>query len=261
MSLDSVPIWGLFAGMFLVVVISIEAGYGLGHVANWRKVDEKESPTSAIAAAILGLVAFMLAFAFGIASNRFDARTELVCDEANAIRTTFLRTDFLPEPDRVDAKELLREYLNNRLTVVQAGNFEEELANEALRDVDRFRIRMWDMAVTNANKDMNSDFAALYLQSLNDLFNVHAARLAVGVQTRIPIGIWTVLFLLTILGMMAVGYHMGIAASKRSMSTLILALSFALVVTTIASLDRPNCFIKVLQYPLIDLQSSMSAEN
>ena len=60
MSLDSLPIWGLFAGTFFVVTISIEAGYGLGHIANWRTVDEKESPTSAVSAAILGLVAFML---------------------------------------------------------------------------------------------------------------------------------------------------------------------------------------------------------
>jgi hypothetical protein len=44
MNLDSLPIWGLFAGVFLVVMLSIEAGYGLGQVANWRVVDEKESP-------------------------------------------------------------------------------------------------------------------------------------------------------------------------------------------------------------------------
>lgn len=61
MSLDSVPIWVLFIRSFLLVMISIEAGNGLGHVANWRKIDEKESPTSAVAAAILGLVALMLA--------------------------------------------------------------------------------------------------------------------------------------------------------------------------------------------------------
>lgn len=261
MSLDSVPIWGLFVGLFLLVMISIEAGYGLGHVANWRKIDEKESPTSAVAAAILGLVAFMLAFTFDIASNRFDARTQFVSEETNAIRTTFLRTDFLPEPDRAEAKNLLKQYLATRVAFIQAGNFEQELMNEGLREVDRFRIRMWDMAVTNAHKDMNTDFAVLYLQSLNDLFNVHTSRLAVGVQKRIPAGIWTVLFLLTILGMIGVGYHAGIAASKRSMATLILALSFALVITTIASLDRPNCFIKVTQQPLVDLQSSISEAN
>lgn len=261
MSWDSVPLWGLFTGTILVVMISIEAGYGLGHIANWRKVDEKESPTSAVAAAILGLVAFILAFTFGFASNRFDVRTQLVTDEANAIRTTFLRTNFLPEPDRAEARQLLRNYLDARVAFVQSGRFEQAGLDEALRDVERIHVRMWDMAMANAEGDMNSDFAALYLQSLNDVFNAHASRLAFGVQKRIPTGIWAVLFLLTILGMIGVGYHTGIAGSRRSMATLILAISLALVIAAIASLDRPNCFIKVTQQPLIELQSSLSGEN
>lgn len=261
MNLDSVPFWGLFAGTIFVVIISIEAGYALGHIANWRKVDEKESPTSAVAAAILGLVAFLLAFTFGFASNRFDVRTQLVTDEANAIQTTFLRTDFLPEPDRTEAQSLLRRYLDDRVAFVQSGNFEQSVMDESRRDVERVHARMWDMALVNAQGDMNSDLAALYIQSLNEIFNIHASRLAFGIQKRIPAGIWTVLFLLTILGMMVVGYHTGIAGSRRSMATLILALAFSLVVTTIASLDRPDCFIKVTQQPLIELQKSMPQGN
>ena len=69
------------------VVIAIEAGYRLGHAAHRRSEDEKESPVSAIPAAILGLLAFMLAFTFGIVSDRYDARKALVREEANAIRT------------------------------------------------------------------------------------------------------------------------------------------------------------------------------
>jgi hypothetical protein len=61
--------------------------------------------------------------------------------------------------------------------------------------------------------------------------------------------------------MIGVGYHAGIAGSKRSLATLILAISFALVITAIASLDWPSCFIKVTQQPLIKLQSSIAKEN
>jgi hypothetical protein len=59
--------------------------------------------------------------------------------------------------------------------------------------------------------------------------------------------------------MMGMGYHAGIAGSKRSLSMLILALSFALVITMIAALDRPGSFLKITQQPLIDLQRSMTA--
>jgi hypothetical protein len=259
MSLDSIPIWILFTGTVLVVIISIEVGYRLGIIAHRRSEDEKESPVSGVSGAVLALVAFMLAFTFGIASNHFDARKGLVREEANSIRTAYRRTDFLPEPDRAEAKGLLREYLDARLAFAQAGNLGQERVNEWLSGVDRIQGRLWDMAVTNARKDMNSDVAALYIESLNEIFEVHALRLAFALQVRIPIGIWVVLYGLTILGMIVMGYHTGIAGSRRSMATLMLALSFAVVIAMIASLERPGGFITVTQQPLIDLQDSITA--
>lgn len=259
MSMDAIPLWAHFAGTILVVMISIEAGYRLGQIAHRRSVDEKESPVSAFAGAVLGLVAFMLAFTFSIVSDRYDARKGLVREEANAIGTAYLRTDFLQEPDRADAKRLLKEYLDARVAAAQAGIVDPEHVKNVLSEANRIQGRLWDMAVTNARKDMNSDVAALYIESLNAVIDIHALRVAVGLQARIPIGIWSVLYGLTILGMMGIGYHTGIAGSKRSMATLILALSFALVIAMIGSLDRPGGFIKITQQPLIDLQRSITA--
>lgn len=70
-----------------------------------------------------------------------------------------------------------------------------------------------DGAVANARKDMNSNVATLYIEALNDLSAVHASRVAVGLQMRIPSGIWLTLAALTILGIIAVGYEVGIAGS------------------------------------------------
>lgn len=259
MSLDSIPIWILFTVTVLVVIISIDAGYKLGKIAHHWSEDEKESPVSGVAGAVLALVAFMLAFTFGIASNHFDSRKGLVREEANSIRTAYLRTEFLPESDRTEAKKLLGEYLDVRIAFAQAVSFEQEHLKEFISGADRIQGRLWNMAVTNARKDMNSDVAALYIESLNEIFEVHALRLAFALQVRIPIGIWVVLYCLTILGMMVMGYHTGIAGSRRSMAALILALSFAVVIAMIASIDRPGGFIKVTQQPLIDLQGSMNA--
>lgn len=261
MSMDIIPIWALFVGTILFVMVSVEAGYRLGSAALRRSADEKESPVSSIAGAVLGLLAFMLAFTFAIVSDRYDSRKGLVRDEANAIRTAYLRSDFLPEPDRTDAAGLIREYLDARLVAAQSGNIEPEHVKRLLSDAERIQGRLWDMAVTNARKDMNSDVAALYIESVNDIINVHALRVAVGWQARVPVGIWSVLYGLTILGMMGVGYQTGIAGSKRSMARPILAVSFAMVIAMIASLDRPGGFIKVTQQPLIDLQRSVTEGN
>jgi hypothetical protein len=129
-----------------------------------------------------------------------------------------------------------------------------------LSETQWLQDRLWTMAVANARTDMNSDVAALYIDSLNEVNAIHASRVAVGIQARVPSEIWVTLYCITILGMMSVGYQTGIAGSQRSMARPILALSFALVFALIASLDRPDSgVIKVNQQPLIDLRASMAA--
>jgi hypothetical protein len=60
--------------------------------------------------------------------------------------------------------------------------------------------------------------------------------------------------------MTGVGYQTGIAGSKRTWATLILAFSFALVIVLIADLDRPQSgLVQVTQQPLEDLQVWMAA--
>jgi hypothetical protein len=80
------------------------------------------------------------------------------------------------------------------------------------------------------------------------------------VRARLPLAIWVVLYSLTIFGMISMGYHAGIAGSKRSKATWIVAISFGMVIAMIASLDRPSGFIKVTQQPLVDLQEFISAK-
>lgn len=260
MRIDDIPIWVLFVATIVVVMIAIEAGYRLGHAMHRKSEDEKESPVSAIASAILGLAAFMLAFTFGIVSERHDAKKGLVREDAIAIRTAWQRSDFLPETDRAETKDLLRRYVDVRVNFAQARDIEPERVKQVLAETRQIQDRLWDMAVVNARKDMNSDVAAMYIDSLNEVNGLHAARVAVGIQARIPLEIWLVLYCVTILGMVGVGYQTGIAASKRSMARPILALSFALVFALIASLDRPDSGVmKVTQQPLIDLRDGMGA--
>src|SRR5262249_1116038 len=108
MNLDFVPIWLLLTMSVLIVMLSLEMGYRMGHRSHRKSEDEKESSVSAVAGSVLGLLAFMLAFTFSIVSERFEARKGLVREEANSIGTTYLRTDFLAEPDRTESKTLLR---------------------------------------------------------------------------------------------------------------------------------------------------------
>lgn len=261
MRFDDIPIWVLFTATIIIVLLAIEAGYLLGRAAHRKTEDEKESPVSAIAGAVLGLAAFMLAFTFGIVWERYDARKGLVREDAAAIRTAWERSDFLPETDRAEARALLREYVDVRVTFVQGRSLDPERVKSALAQTQRIQKRLWGMAVTNARKDMNSDVAAMYIDSLNEMNSIHASRVALGIQARVPVEIWFVLCCITILGMAGVGYQTGIAGSIRSRARPILVLSFGLAVALIASLDRPDSgVLQVTQQPLIDLRDAMPSD-
>lgn len=65
--LDNLPLWGVFALTIALVLISMEFGFRVG---KWRikcEEDTKNSSTGSMVGAVLGLLAFMLAFTFGMA--------------------------------------------------------------------------------------------------------------------------------------------------------------------------------------------------
>ena len=258
--MDVIPLWAFFGLTITLVLGAVELGRVFGGRVYRRSKDEKESTASAFVGTVLGLVAFILAFTFGIVTNRYDDRKALVLEEANAIGTAYLRADFMPDADRTKTKELFREYLDSRIGVVQTRDMARVM--KLLADSSRIQQELWDIAVSNTATDKGSEFTALYIDSLNSVLDVHAKRVAVGLQARVPVGIWAVLYILVVLGMFGVGYQLGISGSqKRSWMTPILAVSFSLVLLLIASLDRPtNSFITVSQQPLVDLRASMGGE-
>jgi hypothetical protein len=256
--MQSIPVGILLIGTIIILLIADQAGYSLGHAAMQRAVNEKESSVSTRASAILALVAFILAFTFGIVSNRYDSRKELVRNEATAIRTSYMRADFLPEPERSESIRLLKEYLDLRIASVQSNDLSR--VQKGLTESAMIQQKLWDMAVINARRDMSSDIYALYIESLNEMININSLRVAVGLQMRIPTGIWLSLYAIIILGMIGIGYQGAISGSpRRSWATFIVVIAFSMVIGLVSSLDRPNsAFIRVSQQPLSDLSSSMN---
>ncbi len=256
MSIKDMPVLLLLLTTFLLVVIAIEIGYRIGAAIKKRREVETESTVSSISGYVLALLAFIIAFTFGIVTDRYQARKELVREEANLLRTAWMRAEFLPDTDRIEAKNLIRQYTSLRLDAVKS--LDPLKVKEAMMECGRIEHQLWEMAVLNARQDMNSDVAALYIESLNDVSNVNASRVVVGLHTRIPEGIWEVLLILTLLAMVSVGYQAAIVGSRRSWATIIMALSFSLVIVMIETLDRSHTtLIPVSQFPMEYLLESM----
>ena len=253
--LDLLPIWGVFLATVAVVLLAVEGGFRLGQYRRRRSEQEDRPPVGEMVAATLALLAFMLAFTFGLAASRFDVRRGLVIDEANAIGTTYLRAGLLPEPHRSDVRSLLREYVDVRLEAVQPGKLS--------RSIDRseeLHARLWAHAVAVGEKNPGSIVVGLFIASLNEVIDLHAKRLALGVRNRIPGTIWVALSFVAIIGTSVMGYHAGLAGSGRSLALLALVLAFSAVVTLIADLDRPQeGLLRVSQQTMIDLQKTLAA--
>lgn len=258
MNMNDLPLWLILVISVLIIVVAIEAGFRIGKIARRRFEQEKESPVGAIVGTVLALLAFMLAFTFGIVSDKYDARKALVRDQAAAISTAYLRADFLPKSQQDAAKALYNDYI---VLVIQSGE-KSNVDNlpVLLGELESIQTKLWNVAAENVQVNANSDSSTMYAEALNDMNNILADRVAVAVQSRIPTGVWVALYVLVVLGMLAVGYQTAIAESQRTWAMLILALSFSLVIVLIAALDDPERgYLPVPQTPLIDVQRSMSA--
>lgn len=251
--LDPLPLWSILPITIAVSLAGVELGYRLASYRHRHNQDEKESPVGGMVGATLGLLAFMLAFTFGLAGARFEDRRQVLLAEANAIGTTYLRAAMLPEPLRTDARDLLREYVDVRLKAVQQPG----TLKQALSRSDELHNELWSVAVQATERD-RSPITGLFVSSLNEVIDLHATRVMAGLRSRVPAMIWIVLYVLAILAMVIIGYHSGLAHSRRSIAVFALIFGFSSVLYLIADLDRPGQgTLQVSQQAMTDLRQSM----
>jgi len=256
-SLDLIPLWCFLLLTLVAGLLAVEGGYRYGRWRHSKAIDEKEAPVAAMVAAVLGLLAFMLAFTFGLAASRYDERRQGVLDEANAIGTTYLRSQLLVEPERTEIADLLRRYTELRTQPLNLKSI-----SHVLKQSEDLQTKLWSQAISATNKAPSPVLASLFLQSLNETIDLHSKRVFVGLRSRIPISIWVLLFVLTILGMSSVGYQAGLSGTRRSPEMPLLAVAFAGVLFLIVDLDRGHeGLLKVGQEPMVDLLRTMQPSN
>lgn len=252
---DFLPLWSLLPATLSVILLAVESGYQLGRRRRGRPQPEMEAPVGAMVGATLGLLAFMLAFTFSMAADRFETRRQVLLDEVNAIGTAYLRAGLLQAPQQHEARRLLREYVDVRLEGIQPGRLAA-----AIRRSEELHGQLWSQALAGAREAPGSIMVGLFIQSLNEVIDLHATRVQAALRSRIPGSIWAALYFITILGVAAMGYHAGLTGTSRSHAVLALALAFSAVILLIADLDRPlEGLLRVSQQAMIDLRTSMQA--
>ncbi len=257
--LDSIPPWLFFALTAIISLLSIEAGLRLGRRRRRLAEHEEGGPVGSVIGATLGLLAFMLAFTFGMTASRFDTRKQLLLDEVNAIGTTYLRTGLLLEPHRTQTRRLLREYVEIRAGLPSLIG-QPDAVRDAIARSEAVQDSLWSQAEALAEANRSSEMDALFISALNDMIDLHTRRVVVGTQYRIPVVVWSVLYLVSVLAMASVGFQFGLTGKRSPQASVVLVVAFSSVIFLICIVDRPGQGgFAVDHQPLIDLQKKMQA--
>lgn len=256
------PLWLVFVFTVVTVIVSVYLGYSIGKYLRHNrhnKGDDKPMSIGTVVAASLGLLAFMLAFTFGMTANRYDTRKQLVLDEVNAIGTTYLRANALPEPPRTIIRKILREYVNERVALITKDYWNKpDKIQQLINNAEDKQYQLWFHAENLGRLYPDSEIVGLFMISLNEMIDLHTDRVVVALQYQIPSAIWGALYLLSALTFGLVGFDLTASVGNSVLISIIIALVFSTVIILIADLDRPmQGQIVVSQQPMIDLQENL----
>ncbi len=252
--LDNLPIWLVYLGTLAVVLVAAEIGFRIGIWLQRRDPSAGTPMTGIVVGGMLGLMAFLMAFAIGIVIGQHNGRKAMVVTEANAVGTAYLRAGFLDEPDLTTSRNLLREYVEVRLAAASdPAQFESAITRS-----EEIHGELWSIVEDNVRQGKESDVMALFVESINEVIDVHSLRLA-AVNLRLPRLLGAVLYAATVLSFLLVGVANS-ADGKRDFAALLLfALAFVAVLMILVDLDRPQeGLLTVSQTAMSDLLDQMT---
>ncbi len=245
--------------LFVSMVAVIEIGSWLGLRRASSTAESLKTQLNGLQGSLLGILALLLGFTFSQSLQRYDVRSAAVVDEANAIGTTFLRLDLLPEDQRDASVDLLREYIETR---IQAGAISMDRLDERQPIIDRsiaLQNELWRIAAVAAQMTDRPATVNLYLQSLNELIDANASRNA-ALGRHVPELVLFLLYGTFLLTGSLVGYASGVSGTRASRGTYVLVSLIVVLVFIIIDLDRPRRgLIEVNQSSLVDLRSLSDA--
>jgi hypothetical protein len=245
----------MFLGPLAAVIIPVLVGQRLGNYQIKKQlIIPQESIGSAVSAAF-GLLAFMMAITFQIAANRYEDRKALLIEEVKQIRTSYLRASLVPEPYRSTTQRLLIEYVAIRVEL----NKDTTKIQQAIHRSHQILDTLWSYAEALAVIDRSSEVYALYTTAINDLVEAYNERLVMVFTYRIPLAIMWGLFIIGFLSMFLLGYQFGVSGKGSFMINMLLAVTFAVVMSLIFALDRPEeGFVTLDQKPLMTLTQQLT---
>jgi hypothetical protein len=223
--------------MAAILLLTCEVGFRWGA----RREDMPDSMRSQIAGiggATLGLMGLLLGFSLSMAISRWDARRDVIINEANAIGTLSLRAGLLEERLRADLRESLRDYAEARIALA-GDRTKTDVLHKARRDSEDLHADIW-AAVERANVPGQSNAVlSSLINSANEVIDIHELRLS-SLQNRLPTGLF---YLLVGMAALSVAFQAsGFGATSRfgRGPPMLLAILITTVLLLIMDVNRPQ---------------------
>jgi hypothetical protein len=147
-------------------------------------LDLAHEGTGTIEAAVFALLGLLLAFTFGGAMSRLEARRVLIVREANAIGTAYLRLDILPSAEQPGMRQLFRQYLEARMSAYE-NLLQRDIANREFARAAAIQQQIWSRAVTAGQNDSTHNIVRILLPALNEMMDLTTAQ-AIALDTHLP---------------------------------------------------------------------------
>lgn len=236
--------------------VALEIGYRIGVRRQANSDEPDKSHANALHGAVLGLLALLLGFTFAMAVSRYENRKTLMVDQANAIGTVAVRARLLPAPYAEQAAPLVREYVHSRLQYNNAGTEDADI-NPIEAEAGALENQLWAIAQAVLAADPHSQPGALYVQALNDMFDLREKR-RFALNDQVPGAVIVMLCAVALTAMALVSYSCGLHGRRRPMANMTFAVLIALVLVIISDIDRPRQgFVTPSQESLVRLQQSL----
>ncbi len=223
--------------LFVGMLVCMELGRRLG---KWRLARDPTAleGLAVVDGAVFGLYGLLIAFAFQGAPARFDARRNLIAEEANRIGTAYLRLDLLPPDARPALRELFRRYLDSRLEFTRSAHVAEDREIFARSAV--LQQQIWNAALDATRRpEAHPDAGKLLIPALNEMIDITTTRF-MAVRTHPPHIVYGLLFVLGLVCSSLAGFGMAGRARRSWIHILSFALISVITVYTILDIEYPR---------------------
>jgi hypothetical protein len=245
--------------LFFGILLFLDIGRRIGVRRKALEGREAGPGAGALEAAVYGLLALLIAFTFSGAASRFDARRQLVVEEANAIGTAYLRIDLLPPSAQPSLRESFRRYVDSRVELYRKLP-DVTAARAVLPKVAALQVEIWGQAVAACPKaESGSSACVLFLPALNQMIDITTTR-AAAAEIHPPAIIFVMLVALAFATALLSGYNLAGGRSRKWLPMLGFAAAIAVTIYVILDIEYPRLgFIRVdaIDHLLVELRATM----